>query len=131
MQKARPSKGTPKAVGGGRQSGQFRVPQLTAQQLRAQQQQEEEDAGMDALDDALIFDDEEGGTRIGDIYIPPPVPPHCSMESVGPYLRDSDEPYKLTETNRSLGLVVCRGTALVLICPQDGVESIANPFITQ
>ncbi|XP_037708977.1 structural maintenance of chromosomes protein 4 [Drosophila subpulchrella] len=86
MQKARPSKGTPKAVGGGRQSGQFRVPQLTAQQLRAQQQQEEEDAGMDALDDALIFDDEEGGTRIGDIYIPPPVPPHCSMESVGPRL---------------------------------------------
>jgi len=86
MQKARPSKGTPKAMGGGRQSGQFRVPQLTAQQLRAQQQQEEEDAGMDALDDALIFDDEEGGTRIGDIYIPPPVPPHCSMESVGPRL---------------------------------------------
>jgi len=40
MQKARPSKGTPKAVGGGRQSGQFRVPQLTAQQLRAQQGQE-------------------------------------------------------------------------------------------
>lgn len=87
MQKARPSKGTPKAAGGARQSGQFRVPQLTAQQqLRAQQQQEEEDVAVDALDDALIFDDEEGGTRIGDIYIPPPVPPHCSMESTGPRL---------------------------------------------
>ncbi|XP_017134190.1 structural maintenance of chromosomes protein 4 [Drosophila elegans] len=86
MQKARPSKGTPRGAQGARPSGQFRVPQLTAQQLRAQQQQEEEDAAMDALDDALIFDDEEGGTRIGDIYIPPPVPPHCSMESVGPRL---------------------------------------------
>ncbi|XP_052852418.1 structural maintenance of chromosomes protein 4 [Drosophila gunungcola] len=86
MQKARPSKGTPRGGQGASPSGQFRVPQLTAQQLRAQQQQEEEDAAMDALDDALIFDDEEGGTRIGDIYIPPPVPPHCSMESVGPRL---------------------------------------------
>ncbi|XP_016928921.1 U6 snRNA-associated Sm-like protein LSm7 [Drosophila suzukii] len=53
------------------------------------------------------------------------------LDNTVEYLRDSDEPYKLTETNRSLGLVVCRGTALVLICPQDGVESIANPFITQ
>ncbi|KAI8041998.1 hypothetical protein M5D96_003298, partial [Drosophila gunungcola] len=78
MQKARPSKGTPRGGQGASPSGQFRVPQLTAQQLRAQQQQEEEDAAMDALDDALIFDDEEGGTRIGDIYIPPP--------SVGPRL---------------------------------------------
>lgn len=39
-----------------------------------------------ALDDANISDDEEGGTRIGDIYIPPPIPPHCSTESKGPRL---------------------------------------------
>uniref|UniRef100_A0A0K8WDU8 Structural maintenance of chromosomes protein n=1 Tax=Bactrocera latifrons TaxID=174628 RepID=A0A0K8WDU8_BACLA len=38
------------------------------------------------LDDANISDDEEGGTRIGDIYIPPPIPPHCSTESKGPRL---------------------------------------------
>lgn len=31
-------------------------------------------------------DDEEGGTRIGDIYIPPPVPPYCSIENKGPRL---------------------------------------------
>ncbi|KAH8362632.1 hypothetical protein KR200_002539 [Drosophila serrata] len=87
MQRARASLGTPKSSGGGRQSGQFRVPQLTVQQhLKAQQQQASEDADIDALDDALIFDDEEGGTRIGDIYIPPPIPPHCSMESTGPRL---------------------------------------------
>ncbi|XP_075152434.1 U6 snRNA-associated Sm-like protein LSm7 [Haematobia irritans] len=47
------------------------------------------------------------------------------------FLRDPDEPFKPSEETRNLGLVVCRGTALVLICPQDGVEAISNPFITQ
>lgn len=39
-------------------------------------------------DDDLMnmSDDEEGGTRIGDIYIPPPVKPYCSTESIGPRL---------------------------------------------
>lgn len=44
---------------------------------------------------------------------------------------DPDDPYKLTEDTRSLGLVVCRGTSVVLICPSDGMEAIANPFIQQ
>jgi hypothetical protein len=35
------------------------------------------------------------------------------------------------ETTRSLGLVVARGTLLVLISPADGSEEIANPFIQQ
>jgi U6 snRNA-associated Sm-like protein LSm7 len=47
------------------------------------------------------------------------------------YLRDPDDPYKLTEDTRALGLVVCRGTSVVLICPMDGMESIQNPFISQ
>lgn len=47
------------------------------------------------------------------------------------FLRDPDEPYKLAEDSRNLGLVVCRGTSVVLICPQDGMESIANPFVAQ
>uniref|UniRef100_A0A1B0CS89 Structural maintenance of chromosomes protein n=1 Tax=Lutzomyia longipalpis TaxID=7200 RepID=A0A1B0CS89_LUTLO len=38
------------------------------------------------MDEAQLSDDEEGGTRIGDIYIPPPVPPYCSAESKGPRL---------------------------------------------
>ncbi|BFF94349.1 structural maintenance of chromosomes protein 4 [Drosophila madeirensis] len=81
-----PSTATPKA-GGGRRSGQYRMPQMQVQQqLRAQQAADDDDAAMDALDDAMVCDDEEGGTRIGDIYIPPPIPPHCSMESTGPRL---------------------------------------------
>ncbi|SPP82285.1 structural maintenance of chromosomes protein 4 [Drosophila guanche] len=81
-----PSTATSKA-GGGRKSGQYRMPQSQVQQqLRAQQAADDDDAAMDALDDAMVCDDEEGGTRIGDIYIPPPIPPHCSMESTGPRL---------------------------------------------
>ena len=44
---------------------------------------------------------------------------------------DPDDPYKLTDDTRQLGLVVCRGTSVVLICPVDGMESIANPFVSQ
>jgi len=47
------------------------------------------------------------------------------------HLRDPDDPYKLTDDTRPLGLVVCRGTAVVLICPVDGMEAIANPFVPQ
>ena len=32
------------------------------------------------------------------------------------------------ESTRSLGLIVARGTLLVLISPLDGSEQIANPF---
>lgn len=47
------------------------------------------------------------------------------------YLRDPDDPYKLTEDTRTLGLVVCRGTSVVSICPAEGMEAIPNPFIQQ
>ncbi|XP_014739820.1 PREDICTED: U6 snRNA-associated Sm-like protein LSm7 [Sturnus vulgaris] len=47
------------------------------------------------------------------------------------YMRDPDDQFKLTEDTRQLGLVVCRGTSVVLICPQDGMEAIPNPFIQQ
>lgn len=44
---------------------------------------------------------------------------------------DPDDPLKLTEDTRHLGLVVCRGTSVVLICPAEGMEAIANPFVQQ
>lgn len=46
-------------------------------------------------------------------------------------ISDPDDPYKLLEDTRALGLVVCRGTSVVLICPMDGMEAIPNPFVTQ
>lgn len=53
------------------------------------------------------------------------------------YLRDTQpsEPAaaadgpKSTEETRSIGLVVCRGTSVMLISPVDGTQEIANPFI--
>ena len=33
------------------------------------------------------------------------------------------------ESTRPLGLVVARGTLLVLVSPVDGSEQIANPFV--
>ncbi|KAH3868169.1 U6 snRNA-associated Sm-like protein LSm7 [Dreissena polymorpha] len=53
------------------------------------------------------------------------------LDDTTEFLRDPDDPFKLTEDTRSLGLVVCRGTSVVLICPSDGMESIANPFVQQ
>ncbi|XP_034472358.1 structural maintenance of chromosomes protein 4 isoform X2 [Drosophila innubila] len=79
----RSSLGTPQGRGGIRTKAP--IP-MTQHQMQKAQQEAADAAALDALDDADIFDDEEGGTRIGDIYIPPPVPPHCSMESVGPRL---------------------------------------------
>lgn len=45
-----------------------------------------DDQPPDETDEMLYSDDEEGGTRYGDIYIPPPAKPYCSTESVGPRL---------------------------------------------
>jgi len=51
------------------------------------------------------------------------------LDNTVEYLRDPDDPYRLTEDTKERGLVVCRGTTIVLICPVDGCEIIANPFI--
>jgi len=51
------------------------------------------------------------------------------LDNATEFLRDPDDPFKLTEDSRVLGLVVCRGTGVVVISPVDGHEQIANPFI--
>mmetsp|Transcript_28618 Transcript_28618/g.55827 ORF Transcript_28618/g.55827 Transcript_28618/m.55827 type:complete len:99 (+) Transcript_28618:95-391(+) len=43
-------------------------------------------------------------------------------------MRDPDDPYKLTGDQRTLGLIVARGTAVTLVCPCDGMAEISNPF---
>ncbi len=53
------------------------------------------------------------------------------LDNTVEYLRDPDDPYRLTEDTRHLGLVVCRGTAVVLVCPLDGMEAIPNPFVQE
>ncbi|VDD83894.1 unnamed protein product [Mesocestoides corti] len=47
------------------------------------------------------------------------------------YLRDPEDHTRLTEDSRELGLVVCRGPSVELVCPADGMEAISNPFVQQ
>ena len=42
---------------------------------------------------------------------------------------DPNDPNSITDNTRKLGLVVCRGTQVSLISPEDGMEEIANPFL--
>merc|ERR1712002_1121808 len=53
------------------------------------------------------------------------------LDNTDETLRDPDDPQKLSKDTRKLGLTVCRGTSVVLICPQGGLEEIANPFAQQ
>lgn len=45
------------------------------------------------------------------------------------FFRDPNDPNSITDNTRKLGLVVCRGTQVSLISPEDGMEEIANPFL--
>ncbi|KAL4750731.1 hypothetical protein BDW72DRAFT_193667 [Aspergillus terricola var. indicus] len=47
------------------------------------------------------------------------------LDDVKESMRDDEG----NETTRSLGLIVARGTLIVLISPADGSEQIANPFV--
>ena len=53
------------------------------------------------------------------------------LDETREYLKDPDDPYRLLDETRSLGLTVCRGTAVTLVCPADGFEEIANPFLQE
>jgi len=46
------------------------------------------------------------------------------LDNVKEHMRDEEG----ETTTRDLGLLVARGTLLVLISPMDGSEEIANPF---
>ncbi|KAJ9638402.1 U6 snRNP-associated protein Lsm7 [Coniosporium tulheliwenetii] len=49
------------------------------------------------------------------------------LDDVKEVMRDDEG----NESSRPLGLIVARGTLLVLISPLDGSEEIANPFVQQ
>lgn len=51
------------------------------------------------------------------------------LDDCDEFMRDSEDPYRVTEKSRKLGLVVVRGTQVSLVTPEDGTEEIANPFL--
>lgn len=42
---------------------------------------------------------------------------------------DGSDPSTLTDETRDLGLIVCRGTAVVFISPAEWTEEKVNPFL--
>ncbi|CAI5706748.1 hypothetical protein KXD40_006136 [Peronospora effusa] len=46
-------------------------------------------------------------------------------------LRDPNDEYRITDETRKVGLVVCRGTSVMLVSPMDGTSEIPNPFLQQ
>lgn len=41
---------------------------------------------------------------------------------------DPNDPTVVTEQTRTLGLIVARGTAVTVVAPSEGTQSIENPF---
>mmetsp|Transcript_37475 Transcript_37475/g.83404 ORF Transcript_37475/g.83404 Transcript_37475/m.83404 type:complete len:100 (-) Transcript_37475:630-929(-) len=52
------------------------------------------------------------------------------LDETQEFLRDPEDPLRTTDATRTLGLTVCRGTAVMLVAPTAGTEQIANPFIS-
>lgn len=50
------------------------------------------------------------------------------LDSTVEFMRETDDVKTSVPETRALGLVVCRGTSVILILPQDGLEEIQNPF---
>lgn len=54
--------------------------------------------------------------------------PPCNEPSFRHSIADPADPYRLTDQTRSIGLIVCRGSTVMLVSPEDGFEEIENPF---
>lgn len=53
------------------------------------------------------------------------------LDETNEFVRDKDDPTRITDETRTLGLVVCRGTAVMMVSPTQGAEEIANPFAAE
>mmetsp|Transcript_22392 Transcript_22392/g.74280 ORF Transcript_22392/g.74280 Transcript_22392/m.74280 type:complete len:105 (+) Transcript_22392:49-363(+) len=53
------------------------------------------------------------------------------LDEAHEYLKDPTDAYRLLDETRPMGLMVCRGTSIMLVCPTDGLEEIANPFLQE
>mmetsp|Transcript_37840 Transcript_37840/g.57071 ORF Transcript_37840/g.57071 Transcript_37840/m.57071 type:complete len:100 (-) Transcript_37840:164-463(-) len=69
-----------------------------------------------------------GGREIKGVFRGCDAVANLVLDNVQEYLRDPEDPYKVSEKTRFRGFLVARGPAIMLICPADGTEEIANPF---
>jgi U6 snRNA-associated Sm-like protein LSm7 len=47
------------------------------------------------------------------------------------HLRDAEDALKISDETRALGLLVCRGTSVMVVSALDSMEEIANPFLAE
>ncbi|RHZ62302.1 putative small nuclear ribonucleoprotein (LSM7) [Aspergillus thermomutatus] len=98
----------------------------------AQQQQQEKPKKENILDLSKYMDKEvkvkfNGGREVSGMLKGYDQLMNLVLDDVKESMRDDEG----NETTRSLGLIVARGTLIVLISPADGSEEIANPFVQQ
>ncbi|KAL1982435.1 hypothetical protein VTN96DRAFT_1340 [Rasamsonia emersonii] len=103
-----------------------------AQHQQQQQQQQEKPKKENILDLTKYMDKEvnvkfNGGREVKGVLKGYDQLMNLVLDDVKEFMRDDAG----NETTRSLGLVVARGTLIVLISPVDGSEEIANPFVQQ
>ncbi|GAQ36106.1 sm-like protein lsm7 [Aspergillus tubingensis] len=96
----------------------------------AQQQQQEKPKKENILDLNKYMDKEvrvkfNGGREVVGLLKGYDQLMNLVLDDVKESMRDDEG----NENTRSLGLVVARGTIIVLISPADGSEEIANPFV--
>ncbi|KAL3483208.1 hypothetical protein BJX62DRAFT_85950 [Aspergillus germanicus] len=96
----------------------------------AQQQQQEKPKKENILDLSKYMDKEvrvkfNGGREVSGTLKGYDQLMNLVLDDVKESMRDDEG----NENTRSLGLIVARGTLIVLISPADGSEQIANPFV--
>ncbi|KAF3481189.1 uncharacterized protein GIQ15_03948 [Arthroderma uncinatum] len=114
--------------GQGQHQGQHRG----GHQAQGQGQQQEKPKKENILDLTKYMDKEvhvkfNGGREVTGVLKGYDQLMNLVLDDVKETMRDDND----NVTTRSLGLIVARGTLLVLLSPADGSEEIANPFVQQ
>ncbi|KAA8651662.1 hypothetical protein EYZ11_003909 [Aspergillus tanneri] len=97
----------------------------------AQQQQQQEKPKKENILDLTKYMDKEvrvkfnGGREVTGLLKGYDQLMNLVLDDVKESMRDDEG----NDNTRSLGLIVARGTLIVLISPADGSEEIANPFV--
>ncbi|EEQ33765.1 U6 snRNP-associated protein Lsm7 [Microsporum canis] len=118
--------------GQGQHQGQHRGGHQGQSHGQTQGQQQEKPKKENILDLTKYMDKEvnvkfNGGREITGVLKGYDQLMNLVLDDVKETMRDDND----NITTRSLGLIVARGTLLVLLSPADGSEEIANPFVQQ
>ncbi|KAM5468579.1 U6 snRNP-associated protein Lsm7 [Microsporum ferrugineum] len=118
--------------GQGQHQGQHRGGHQGQSHGQTQGQQQEKPKKENILDLTKYMDKEvnvkfNGGREITGVLKRYDQLMNLVLDDVKETMRDDND----NITTRSLGLIVARGTLLVLLSPADGSEEIANPFVQQ